>query len=390
MRKIINRQYLTTTCFLLFILLFFLLGLQSVVSGSLAAIRGFDWHKGFDSTLVEIYFDDRFPFKYSLITLNGGVQRLLGRRAVNERVRLDNGYLSDIIPPTDLSDKAAATVEFFEGLEAREIPSFYVCTLTKIDSNEKHLPVGIEDYSNENVDQFIKSLRESKVSVLDLREMEPPGDHYSRFFYTDHHWTPETGLWAYTVIEEQLCSIDNSFAVDPMIGQISNYTMRHFEDILLGSAGRRVGPLYCWYDDFDVLYPRFPTALRLLIDGNMREGSFDNTIIFEEVLEGKDRFHVSTYSAYLSDYYKIQTENLSDGENGTVQNNGKTLLIIGDSFSNVVAPYFMMGYKYVHLLDLRTFDEGLWSYIDYYKPDAVFVLHCPWSICTNEYLFQYR
>ena len=376
MKKLFSFRYLTALCFLLFLALFFLLSLRPFARESYYALRA-----GGGTALAESRFNDFLPGKDALVTLNGGVQRLLGRREVNQRYRLDNGQMTYIIPELDMEPIAQNTVDFARVLEERGVPFLYVNLLFKIDETDKQLPPGVEDFANENADRFLAILRREGVDCLDLRELEKAEglEHYSLFFPTDHHWTPETGLWASNRIAAALEARDPSLAADLSCMELENYDLEVREGVFLGSHGRRVGEWYAGADDLSILTPRFETRLRFSVPELelVREGSFEETMLFPEKLEETDRMHSAAYDVYTGgEYGLLRVENLLGG-------NGKRLLVLQDSFSLVVIPFFSLGYERVDYLDLRLWDGDLLSYIDETEPDMVLVLYNPGALEDN-------
>ena len=376
MKKLFSFRHLTALCFLLFLALFFLLSLRPFARESYYALRA-----GGGTALAESRFNDFLPGKDALVTLNGGVQRLLGRREVNQRYRLDNGQMTYIIPELDMEPIAQNTVDFARVLEERGVPFLYVNLLFKIDETDKQLPPGVEDFSNENADRFLAILRREGVDCLDLRELEKAEglEHYSLFFPTDHHWTPETGLWASNRIAAALEARDPSLAADLSCMELENYDLEVREGVFLGSHGRRVGEWYAGADDLSILTPRFETRLRFSVPELelVREGSFEETMLFPEKLEETDRMHSAAYDVYTGgEYGLLRVENLLGG-------NGKRLLVLQDSFSLVVIPFFSLGYERVDYLDLRLWDGDLLSYIDETEPDMVLVLYNPGALEDN-------
>lgn len=376
MKKFFSLRNLTALCFLLFLLVFFVLSLKPFLRESYYALRG-----GGGTAQAEERFNDFLPGKEQLVTLNGGVQKLLGKREVNQRYLLDNGQMTYIIPELDMEPIAANTVDFARAMEEREIPFLYVNLLFKVDESDKQLPAGVEDYSNENADRFLAILRQAGVDCLDLREREKAHglDHYSRFFPSDHHWTPETGLWAAGEVAAALSERDPSFAYDPAIFQPESYDCETYEKVLVGSCGRRVGTWYIGPDDLDVLTPKFETLLRFSVPSQelLREGSFAETMLFPEMLEQQDRMNSDSYDVYCGSVYDaLRIENLQGG-------NGKRLLVLDDSFSLVVVPFFSLVYAQVDYLDLRLWDGDLLQYIDEMQPDAVLILYNPGALEDN-------
>ena len=376
MKRHFSFACLTALCFLLFLLAFFLPSVKPFLRETYYALRN-----GGDPGMVEENYNEYLPFKEQLVTLNGGVQKLLGKREVNNRYLLDNGHMTYVIPELDMENIASVTQSFSEEVQRRGIPFLYVNLLFKIDEQNKQLPAGVEDYSNENADRFVASLRERGVDCLDLRELEKAQglDHYSLFFPTDHHWTPETGLWASGEIAAALRERDPSFAYDPALFELENYNCETCKKVFLGSHGRRVGVWYAGLDDLDILTPRFETRLRFSVPSRnlVREGSFEETMLFPERLTDRDLIRSNRYVVYCGDAYDhLRIENLLGG-------NGKRLLVLEDSFSHVVIPFFSLAYGQVDYLDLRAWFEDPLTYIDEVQPDAVLILYNPGALEDN-------
>lgn len=376
MKKLFSLRNLTALLFLLLLALFFLLSLKPFLRESYYGIFG-----GGGTAQAESRFNEFLPGKSLWIDLNGGVHKLLGSREVNERYLLDNGQMTYIIPELDMGDIAQNTADFAQAVKARGIPFLYVNLLFKVDEADKQLPRGVEDFSNENADRFLALLREKKVPCLDLREREKAEglDHYSLFFPTDHHWTPEAGLWAAGEVSRALGALDPGFEADPALFDLSRYDCETHERVFLGSHGRRVGTWYAGLDDLDVLTPRFETTLRFSVpsEGIVREGSFQDTMLFPEKLAEKDKMNSAAYDVYCGGQYDLlRVENLLHG-------NGKRLLVLQDSFSLVVIPFFSLGYEQVDYLDLRLWGGDLPDYIDETKPDGVLILYNPGALEDN-------
>lgn len=383
MKKSVRFRHLTALVFLAFVGMFFLLSLRPFLRESYYALRS-----GHGPNRIEERYGECLPGRTGWITLNGGLQRLLGRREVNERYRLDNGQLSYVIPPEDVSGIADRTLAFFRALDGKGIPALYVNTLFKTDPLDKQLPLSVEDQSNENADRFLALLREGGADAVDLREAEREDwpDHYALFFPTDHHWRPRVGLWAAQKVAEALAERDPSFAVDPELLNPEKYEMTVEKGIFLGSHGRRVGPWYAGMDDLELLTPGFETLLRLSVpsQGILKEGSYQETMLFPEKLTEGGLLESSRYDVYCGGEYDLmRVENLSGG-------NGKRLLVLKDSFCLVVAPFLSLGYDTVDYIDLRLYGENLMEYIDATRPDAVIVLYNPGALeGNNRCMFEF-
>ena len=385
MKKLFSLRYLTLWCFVLLLALFFPPCLRQFCRAARDTLGA----EGGGLAALEERFDEYFPLQTRFVTLNGGLSRLLGQRAVNERYRLDNGQLTYVIPELDVNEIARQTVEFAQALREEGIPFLFVNTPFKIDPEDKQLPVGVEDYSNENADRFLSVLRDNGVPTLDLRERERAEglDHYSLFYPTDHHWTAETGFWAFREIVSRLAAEDASFTVDGLVLDGGEYEKTVLRDVYLGSHGRRVGPWYAGMDDLSLIEPRFDTSLRFLAadTGEVHEGDFSEALLFPEMLEG-DPFLRSRYDVYLGgEYARMLLTNGSAAQGLEVQSTPKKLLIFKDSFSLVLAPFMALGYEETEWLDLRLTPSGGLDAVLAAEPDAVLVVYNPGAYEDNNW-----
>lgn len=391
-KRIFN--YLTAICFLLLLAGFYAFSIYP--AGSSAKLFLIEFFKGQEVSTadIEASYTKRMPARQFFISLNGGFQRLMDVRYVNEIAKLDNGHIIYLIPDNDVAPLAEKTADFGDSVKAMGIPFLYVNAPFKIDMYDKKLPAGLEDYSNENADRFLAVLRDRGIDVLDLRDsMREQGiDHYASFFSTDHHWTPETGLWAATQLVERLSSIDSSFAVDEKISKLDNYDIEVYEDKLLGSSGERTGPLYAGRDDFPIITPKFETDLHFYapVEGIERSGSYKDTLIFEEHLASDDPFYPLTYISYCgNDYALLELSNRSAIQNLEVKSTAKRIVLIKDSFSEVVIPFLALSYDEVLCLDLRAMHCDILPIVAEFEPDAVLILYNPGAYVDNDNMFDF-
>lgn len=395
MKKYLSLKYLTTVCFVALVGTMLIYTLRPTFYVAYHQLENLRSGSGFSREQAEYEYNDSLPGKEFYITFNGAFQRLMGIRNVNDRYRMDNGHLTYVVPEMDVQGIAENTVYFRDALEEMGIPFAYVCTPFKIDPEDKQLPLSVEDYSNENADDFLAVLEENSVQHLDLRKLEKEQglDHYSLYFLTDHHWKPETGFWAYTQIASWLASLDEGFAVDPAITDPENYTYTVYEDIFCGSAARRVGPLYAGLDDVTVISPVFETWLNLSVPSEelYRQGSYEDTLLFPEHLTTERPLESAAYGVYLNkDEPKLFVTNESRQRNLPVKSQPQKLMILKDSNSLVVAPYMALSYDEICLVDLRLFEGDFLGFIREYQPDMVLTIYNPGAFEEhNRSMFDY-
>lgn len=286
------------------------------------------------------------------------------------RINLGDGYYSSIYKKTNTEILSNNLIEFNGYLQSQNIDLLYVQAPFKISSDQKMLSI-YKDYTNENMDNFLKQIDE-KTNYIDLRKNIKNADlnHLNMFYKTDHHWLPETGLWAAGEISSYINSnYDLNLKTDNIDPQ--NFEYINYPNMFLGSDGRNVSLKNAIPEDFTLIIPNFKTKLNVKIP----ELNIDKTGEYKETI-------LDMSQCIYANYYKInQYTTYAYGDRGLIEiynesvNNDKKILLIKDSFSDVVIPFLSLETAYVSAIDLRHFNGSLKSYIREYNPDIVVVMY---------------
>jgi len=314
--------------------------------------------------------------KGSYINLNGLMAKLMGQPEINDRLMLTNGHLSTL--PGELPDEEKireATERILRLYEAQTASGgnfLFVMAPVQIDKYEDLLPVGYEDTINGPADTFLTLLQEAGVPCLDLREeMHKDGISVTDAYYvTDHHWTLDTGFWAYRKILNKLEQMQIIDPVDPFYTNPENYTFATHEDVFLGSSGKRTGIYYGGLDDFEFIYPNFETDISVSVPsedyecrGPYEEVSYHQRLEYD--LEDPDYFNTNFYALYgWNDTPITHWRN----EHAADQNK---FLLIGDSFSNIPFSLMSLNLGIMDEVDVRYFEGNFSDYYYDYRPDTV-------------------
>jgi hypothetical protein len=305
--------------------------------------------------------------------LNGGV------------VDLGGGYLSETGERHDTSAYAAALAELYGFLQGSGIDFLYVQNPLKIAPDD---PIsGTRDFSNQNADDLLDALSLMRIPYLDLREniREEGLDHHALFYKTDHHWKVETGLWASGVLLNYL-SKNYRFGFDPGLINPQAYSYVLYKDWFLGSLGKKVTLAQTPAEDFTLITPQFDTDFSLAIPElnlNVR-GNFD-IFIDHFKIDIKDYYGINTYGAYMAGGSQVITVH------NYFAPNDKKIILIRDSFAQVVAPFLSVGVGDLHILDLRYYTGSVRSYLEKNKPDMVIVMYYPVVLDgEHEKMFDFR
>jgi hypothetical protein len=344
--------------------------------------------------------NDLLDRDHTFIQLYGGAQRLLGRQVMEDAdpqytvVKLTEDVLTFAsleAEQLDMTERAEEMVDFAQRVKKEfKTPLLYVQAPSKLDMVS--LPDGITDYADAEADQFLSILQDAGVDTLDLRPTfraaaaEDPEAVETYFFHTDHHWTPAGAFLGYQALCERL-EEDYRFDIDEELTDPDSFRKYTFEDVFLGSQGRRVGTLYAGLDDLEIWSPKFATDFTYSVpmSGIQREGPFAVSLLFPERLADTGYYDTNAYTIYAGDDYLLaRSVNLNNPD-------GKRILILRDSFGCALTPFLSLACQEVIAIDPRNFNgdqDSMMDYIDWLEPDLVIVMNTTGSLRTDQ-LYPY-
>ena len=203
------------------------------------------------------------------------------------------------------------------------------------------------------------------MEVLALRQsLHADGlDHYDSFFVTDHHWTVPTGLWAARTMAEEL-NERFDLAMDAGALAEERFTNRVWEDVFVGSWGRKVTLKFAQPEAFVLPVPNEPVRMRLTRYGESYEGGFE-ALYDESQITPQDFYTGNSYGALLrGDCGYIKVENLDRPD-------GPVVAVLRESFAGAAGPYLSLAAGELHLLDARYYDGSLKELLQEIQPDMV-------------------
>lgn len=285
---------------------------------------------------------------------------------------LDGDYLVGYADPVDVTNCAKFLTDFNKFLQGKNIPLLYIQAPDKV--SEEDAIASTRNFANRNADNLLAALKRTDVPTLDLRgEIHRQGlVHHDLFLKTDHHWKPETGLWAAKVISDQL-NASFGFDIDTSLYDPERYNY-HIQDDHLGSAGRLATLAVAAPEPIAFIFPKFKTDLTIRIPSrNLDERGDFGVTYYKELRE----YMSQEKNIYDKDYYYTYLY----GSNPVVfvRNNHaayeKKILVISDSFNWTIAPFLALGVENLDVLNLRHFTGSVCSFIDQTSPDIVLVLY---------------
>ncbi|MBQ3347817.1 MAG: hypothetical protein IJM68_12260 [Synergistaceae bacterium] len=303
----------------------------------------------------------------------------------NSIVRADDGSLIALVMSKDVSHDAGAMRDFKAFCRENGTELLYMNLPLNVCKSEDAGINGVFDYINPNADRFLAMLKDYGVKYYDFREIlhEDGMNHHASFFRTDHHWKPETGLWA----ARRLLRIfrdDYGWNVDPEILDPENFNYTVYPEWFLGSRGKKVTLSRTTPDDITLIYPKFDNLIHWEVPAAGLDVSGDFSVIYEmRHIEPKDYYRQNPYAAY-----KYADQPLSRIHN-LMNHGGKRVLFIHASLSNCVVPFVALGIEYTDEIDLRHFTGSVETFIRTERPDIVIVAYNSEVPGTDDRLYDF-
>lgn len=193
------------------------------------------------------------------------------------------------------------------------------------------------------------------------------------FFKTDHHWKPETALWAAQKVAQVL---NDRFSYNADLTELNpeNFNKTVFPQKHLGSYGQRVTLSRTLPDDFSLFFPKFPTSIHLDIPSMNLSKDGDFSILYDRHRLDSQKDSDNPYPPYVYATYLYGERAIISIKNHQKKNE-KKLLMLHDSFSDSMAPFLALSMEQLNLVDLRCFTGSIKNYIQQNRPDTVVVCY---------------
>lgn len=302
----------------------------------------------------------------------------------NPVIFVDEDYLGRTYQVIDSTSQVERITSLKDFAESTGKAFLFVQPPAKICKNDA--VSNVIDFSNSNIDNLLLGIANNDVEYLDLREElhEDGRNHHKSFFATDHHWTPETGLWAAGKVAEKL-NEKLGYSISDELFNENSYNKEIYEDNFLGSQGSKTSLATIGPDDISFLFPKKNVNYTLDIPtiGLSKTGGFDIIYNFAE-LEEENLYNRNSYAAYM---YGLRA--MSTIKNNNI-NDGSKILIISDSFNLAVAPFLAQGVGQVDSALLDYFDGSIYSLIEQNDYDAVIMMYSEMSEFSEGEAFNTR
>lgn len=311
--------------------------------------------KGRFQTKYETYLADQFPGRDGWVRVQTDVSRMFGRTESNGVYFGKDDYLLEHYEASDFENSQAekneaALAKFVKKMSRkRRVSVMLVPTKTWI--MQEKLPAFAPTYDEQQMyDRMEQQLGDLADTVLVPAASELKKHIDEQIYYrTDHHWTTLGAWYGYLAYVE---------ANGGDIAQAQK--KREFQCVssqFYGSSYAKINQAPR-ADEIDVYEPMQP----LTVVYNMGEKTTD-TLYDASFLDTQDQYS----------YFTGGNQPVIEVTGGSA--NGRTLLIIKDSFANSMLPFLAEDYEKVVMVDLRQLNIKCRDLVKMFDPTDVLVLY---------------
>lgn len=293
--------------------------------------------KGEFISKVEDHFADQFPFRDGFMNIKTSVDKLLGKKDINDVYLAQNDYLIEKYKSPINSDKIIKTLNNFQK-NINYVNLNLMLVPTSISINSDLLPKNVE-YQNQmtQLNYIYQNITFNTINVYDT--LLKQNKYYQMFYRLDHHWTSYGAYYAYLEYAKAN-NIDylsiNDFKIEEVTKEFN-------------------GTLYSKSND----YSKKPDSIHLFIP---KKHNYQVEYVFtkkttdslyeKSYLDKKDK-----YSMFLDNNHPLIVITNKD-----IKNNSE-IVVIKDSYANSFIPFLVNHFSKVHVIDPRFYHDSISEYI---------------------------
>lgn len=275
----------------------------------------------------------------------------------------DNAIMEMFIKDTEQEKLYAEAVNHYARKLPENIKLYNMIIPTQL-SFQEPIYKNLQDDQQKAIKSIYEKLDESVAKVDAYSEIEQHTDEYI-YFRTDHHWTQQGAYYGYRAF----MSAEGGNAVD-----INDFEKHSISGVL--------GYLYEKVNDASVVtVPDTVEWFDVDPDGHIKtvmhaideEGNF---ITYGNSMYDKSK---ASYSFFFGGDHSIIEMTNEDNPDG------KTLVVLKESYSNALGPWLIKSYHKVVLVDPRSYKGKFEDIIDDYSPDEVLIANYIFTTNFEDY-----
>ena len=297
------------------------------------------------------YLSDQFEFRDFWVKAKTFLMRSLGKKDINGIYIGNDDYLIEKYTAADFD---AETVDyntevltaFLNSTAQSGVRTTVAFVPSKAVALPGKLPQNALPYDNTAVLKEVQNALSEPVSFVDFKEVLRAHEAEYTYYKTDHHWTSLGAYYAYAELMQTLSLTPQ--VLDTLQKQVvsSSFQGSDYDKLQLGTTADEIWR-YTPDSKVDLLYS----------DGEHADSLYDAAAL-------------ATKNQY--DYFLGGNDAVIQIQTGT--KNGKTLLLIKDSYSNSLVPFFAAHYERIVMLDLRYMTDDVSAILEEEQPNDLFVI----------------
>ena len=284
----------------------------------------------------ENYLNDQFPGRDRWVNLAVGTDRLLGQKDVNKIYLGKDGYLLEKYSDGDFDerqseDNIGILGEFLNRMTEQYGKEHVDCFFVpgKAAALSKKLPKFVEPYDEQEIISAVLDELEEPEVLTDLTDIMQKHENEYIYYRTDHHWTTLGAYYAY----EAWCEKKKEVPVS-----LSSYQREVVSNSFYGTS-------------YNKSHQRVKKDTIELFHGPVESGGIH--VDWDDGEEEADSWYWKDALRTHDQYQVFFNGNTAKITVDTGNKNGKTLLLLKDSYSNCFVPFLAEHYNRIIMIDLR-------------------------------------
>ncbi len=297
----------------------------------------------------EQFVTDQFPGRDSWVLLKMDVEQLLNKQESNGIYFAQDGYLLERYEHDErwLGQNADYISSF---AERTGLPTAVLLAPTAIAIYPEKLPAGAPNDEQRAAWQLVQAKLGSQVQAIDVWSSLVGHKDEPIYFRTDHHWTMRGAYYAYAALLQQQGKRPVPLGDFQSTIVSGNFLGTHFAK----ASRRHLRP-----DQIEVLHPlpAPPVTVHYPAEHIRRDSLFDSTYLEQ----------VDQYAYFLGGNHGVT-------QIKTATSNGRSLLVVKDSYAHCFLPFLAAHYENIHVLDLRYYSLSVSQYAQEHGCDEALFL----------------
>ncbi len=308
----------------------------------------------------EEFLADQTPFRSFYVGINSYFELLKGNNGANGIYLGKKGML--IEKPVENSDRLDINIKRINSFAKEVSPKIYVISAPQKGwVYDNLLPKNHLEYRDREYTNTLKNELDESITYIDLSDvLKTNRDKNLLYFNTDHHWNSEGAFLGY----KKICSVMG--IEEP---SEKDYNITKLKDKFYGTSYSKSGYFFTNPDYVNVWESKKNDGkAKVIID--YKEITVHDSMFFEKLDTESDNYHV-----FLN----------GDSSVTTIETKAKggALMVIKDSYANVLIPFFADNYSKIVVVDLRHYKQNLSDLIAEQDIDEIMFMYRIENYCTS-------